>query len=171
VEKMRAGLRHLCPIFNAHRMVQEYVNCYYLPCSKRFNTLCHEAFAGAKELAAWRHKLMTSWHDVSVQALAGMHGVEKNVGEKLDVEAKVRLGALSQDDVTVEAYYGRVDQNGDFAERKTVSLKFVDSADGLHTFRGQIPCKETGRLGYTVRITPSQERLENPLIMGLITWA
>jgi glycogen phosphorylase len=171
VERMRAGLRHLCPIFNAHRMVQEYVNRYYLPCSQRFNILCRENFYGAKELADWRHKLMTSWHGVSVQELIGSHGLEKTVGEELDVVAKVRLGALSPEDVTVEAYYGRLDQNGDFAERKTIPLSFTDSSHDIYTFCGKIPCADTGRLGYTVRITPSKDRLENRFIMGLITWA
>ncbi len=171
VDKMKAGLRYLCPIFNAHRMVQEYVNRYYLPCSKRFNALCYENFAGAKELAEWRHKLMTSWHEVSIEELSGIHGLERSVGEELEVETRVRLGPLSPQDVTVEAYYGRVDQNGDFAYRKTVFLDVMDSHNGLYTFRGKIPCMETGRLGYTVRITPSQERLENRFIMGLITWA
>ncbi|HBF43105.1 MAG TPA: alpha-glucan phosphorylase, partial [Desulfobacteraceae bacterium] len=52
VEKMRSGLRNLVPVFSAHRMVQEYVTRYYLPCSRRFNTLCRNEFAGAKELSA-----------------------------------------------------------------------------------------------------------------------
>ena len=171
VEKMRAGLRYLCPIFNSHRMVQEYVNRYYLPCSKRYNTLCDNNFAGAKALAEWRRKLMTSWHEVSVQSLPDIHGLEKTVGEELEVVAQVRLGALSPDDVMVEAYYGGVDQNGDFFERKTVPLAVKDSVEGLYTFSGKIPCSESGRLGYTVRVTPSQEKLENRFIMGLITWA
>jgi len=171
VEKMKAGLRHLCPIFNSHRMVQAYVNGYYLPCSRRSNALRSKNYAGAKELAEWRKKLMTSWHEVSVQELAGVHGLEKTVGEELEVVAQVKLGALSPEDVTVEAYYGRVDKDGDFAERKTVSLNFADSTDGLYRFSGKIPCIDTGRLGYTVRVAPSQEKLENRFVMGLIKWA
>jgi len=31
VQKMRTGLRRLVPIYNSHRMVQEYLNRYYLP--------------------------------------------------------------------------------------------------------------------------------------------
>jgi len=50
-------------------------------------------------------------------------------------------------------------------------LQAEDSADGLYTFHGQIPCQKTGRFGYTVRITPSKERLENRFAMGLVTWA
>ncbi len=171
VEKMRSGLRHLAPIFNAHRMVQEYVSRYYLPCSKRFNTLCSDEFAGAKDLAAWRKKLMTSWHEVSIEEVTYSGGLEMPVGQQVDVMARVRLGTLSPEDVTVDAYYGPLDQHGDFAERETVPLEVVDSVDGIYTFRGQIPCQKTGRFGYTVRVTPSHKRLENRFIMGLVTWA
>jgi starch phosphorylase len=171
VEKMRAGLQRLVPIFNSHRMVQEYVSLYYRPCSERFNTLCHDDFAGAKDLASWGRKLMTSWQEISVEGVSSGESLEMPSGKKLKVAAKIVLGSLTPEDVTVEAYYGRLDQNGDFAERDTVPLQAEDSADGLYTFRGQIPCQKTGRFGYTVRITPSKEKLENRFSMGLVTWA
>jgi len=171
VEKMRAGLQRLVPIFNSHRMVQEYVSLYYLPCSERFNTLCHDEFAGAKDLASWVRKLMTDWHKISVEEVSSGESLEMPSGKELEVVAKIGLGSLTPEDITVEAYYGRLDQNGDFAERDTVPLQAEDSADGLCMFRGQIPCQKTGRFGYTVRITPSKEKLENPFAMGLVTWA
>jgi len=171
VKKMRAGLQRLVPTFSSHRMVQEYVNRYYLPCSERFNTLCHDDFAGAKDLASWRRKLMTGWQEISVEGVSSGESLEMPSGKELEVVARIVLGSLTPEDVTVEAYYGRLDQNGDFAERDTVPLQAEDSADGLCIFRGQIPCQKTGRFGYTVRITPSKEKLENRFAMGLVTWA
>jgi starch phosphorylase len=171
VDKMRAGLQRLVPVFNSHRMVQEYSNRYYLPCSARYQTLCSSDFSGAKELAAWRQKLMTSWHQVSVTGITSRDGLEMSVGKGIDAVAQVRLGSLSPEDVTVEAYYGRLNPIGDFLERETVTLEAVDSADGEFTYRGTIPCARTGRYGFTVRITPSHKRLENRFVMGLVTWA
>ncbi|KPK83377.1 MAG: alpha-glucan phosphorylase [Bacteroides sp. SM23_62_1] len=171
VEKMKAGLRYLVPIFNSHRMVQEYMDRYYLPCSKRFNVLSSNDFEGAKDLASWRQKLMTGWAGVSVEKVTSGNGLDMPVGSELEIEAAVKLGTLAPDDVTVEAYYGRLDHNGDFAERETTALEVYDSKDGTYKFKGKIPCLETGRFGYTVRIMPSRNRLENPFIMGLVTWA
>jgi starch phosphorylase len=171
VDKMRAGLRTLVPRFNAHRMLQEYLNLYYLPCSRRYNALCADDFAGTKELAAWRQKLMTSWHEIAVQGVISKDGPELTMGQEVEVEAEVRLGSLSPEDVSVEVYYGRLDRMGDFIDRETASMEVKSSADGLFTFVGAIPCNETGRFGYTVRILPSQKRLENRFIMGLVAWA
>jgi starch phosphorylase len=171
VEKMKAGLRFLTPVFNSHRMVQDYMDRYYLPCSRRFSVLSKDDFGGAKDLASWRQKLMTGWQDISVKEVASGDVSDMPVGSELDIEAKVLLGSLSPEDVTVEAYYGRLDHNGDFAERETAVLDVVDFKDEVHYFKGKIPCVDTGRFGFTVRVMPSRKRLENPFIMGLVAWA
>ena len=171
VGKMKAGLRHLVPVFNAHRMVQEYMNRYYLPSSIRFNALCADDYTGASDLSVWRQKLMTSWREVAVEEVSADDSIERSVGQHIEVAARVRLGALSPEDVIVEAYYGRLDQNGDFAERETVPLEVADSVNGLYAFLGKIPCPETGSFGYTVRVMPSHKRLENRFVMGLVIWA
>jgi starch phosphorylase len=168
---MKAGLQHLVPIFNSHRMVQEYAYYYYLPCSKRFNHLHKNDFAGANELASWRQRLFTEWHGILVEKVVSDDGLDRVVGDTLRLAVHVRLGNLLPDDVTVDAYYGRLDHNGDFAERETVTLDVKDSADGVHIFQGEVPCKRPGRYGYTVRITPSLKKLEKRFVMGLVTWA
>ena len=171
VEKMKAGLSRLVPIFNSHRMVQEYMNRYYFPCASRFSSLCRDRFAGALALSAWLQKVRTGWHEVSVEEIIAGDGLEKPVGDAIEVAARVRLGGLSPEDVTVDAYYGRMDPQGDFVERDTVPLDVVESGGDLHVYRGHIPCEKTGRFGYTVRVMPSQDRLENRFVMGLVTWA
>jgi starch phosphorylase len=171
VEKMKAGLKHLVPIFNAHRMVQEYMDRYYLPCSKRYNILSVNNFAGAIELASWRQKLMTGWAGVSVEEVISGDGLDMPVGSELDIEARIKLGSLTPEDVTVEAYYGKLDHNGDFFERDTSILEVKDIKGQPYSFKGKIPCPKAGRFGYTVRVMPSKKRLENPFIIGLVTWA
>ena len=171
VKKMKAGLRHLVPIFNSHRMVQDYTDRFYLPCSRRFNLLSDKDFAGSKDLALWRQKLMTNWSGVSVKEIVSDEVQDIPVGSEMVLEARIKLGELNPDDVTVEAYYGRLDHNSEFAERDTVSLEVMGSKEDIYTFKGKIPCTGTGRFGYTVRVMPSRNRLENPFIMGLVAWA
>jgi starch phosphorylase len=171
VEKMRAGLRHLVPVFNSHRMVQDYTKRYYLPCSRRFNVLSSNNFNGAKELAKWRQMVMTNWSGVSVDKIIADSNVEISVGGELKITALVKLGSLTPEDVTVDVYYGRLDGHDGFAERETIALETDGKPDNeIYTFKGRIPCLSTGRFGYTVRVMPSQKRLENRFIMGLVTW-
>ncbi|MFH1135097.1 MAG: alpha-glucan family phosphorylase [Pseudomonadota bacterium] len=171
VDKMRAGLMKLVPVFNSHRMVMEYTKRFYLPCSRRYNELTQNDLALARELAEWRRKLMTGWQEVSVPEVSSSDGRYIKVGDEIEVMAKVRLGPLSPEDVTVEAYYGLLDHHGDFKERETMILHPTALSGDAHEFRGVITSKKTGRFGFTVRVTPSVNRLENRFVTGLLAWA
>ena len=171
VDMMRTGLRRLVPVFNAHRMVQEYTKRYYAPCSQRYQELCRDDFEGAKDLAVWRQKLMTEWHGVGVTEVSGPDNLEMKVGESPRISATVDLGRLAPKDVTVEIYYGRIDQNGEFTDRNTTVMNMAGENGGRYLYEGSITCSVTGRFGYTVRVLPSRERLENRFVMGLLTWA
>jgi starch phosphorylase len=114
---------------------------------------------------------MTGWNDISVVEVSSEQLRELPVGGFLAVTAKIKMGSLQPDDVTVEAYYGRLDHLGEFSARDTTTLDIQAQEDGNYIFKGNIPCVGTGRFGYTVRVLPSKNRLENPFIMGLVTWA
>ena len=171
VKMMRAGLRSLVPIFNSHRMVQEYSRRYYAPCSKRYLAMARDDMASARELADWRNHLMTNWQGVEVVEVTCTNGREVLVGDALDVGARVKLGSLSPEDVTVEAYHGVLDHNGEFIDRETAVLTPAGFSDNAQEFKGSVICRKTGRFGFTVRVTPSHDRLENPFVMGLVCWA
>ncbi|MEW5724722.1 MAG: alpha-glucan family phosphorylase [Thermodesulfobacteriota bacterium] len=171
LQKMRAGLRELVPIFNSHRMVQDYARRFYQPCSRRYSELSRDNMAGARELAAWRSKLMTGWNEVKVLEVDSTKIEEALVGDEIEVKADVALGSLTPEDVTVEAYFGRLDHNGEFTERETRVLTTAEQQDKFYIYRGRIPCSQAGRFGFTVRVTPSQQKQENPFVMGLVQWA
>jgi starch phosphorylase len=114
---------------------------------------------------------MTSWHEVAVAEVVSGNGSEMAVGQNLEVLARVKLGSLGPEDATVEAYYGRLDRDGGFADRETVVMDLVESNGDISTYRGLVPCRDTGNFGYTVRIMPSLDRLENRFVWGLVTWA
>jgi starch phosphorylase len=171
-EMMRDSIRDLMPQFSSHRMVKEYYDRFYKISSDRYHSLAINNFAAATDQAIWCDKLRTSWNDVSVQTVKGDATSEIFVGQSILITAVVRLGALSPEDVTVEAYYGTMDHQGDFADRDTLNLRAVKEQEpGTFVFEGSLVCQRTGRFGFTIRIMPSREKLGNPLTLGLLTWA
>ena len=101
------------------------------------------------------------------------------VGSALPVTARVRLGPLAPDDVSVQLYGGSVDAQGNIAGGEVLEMA-VDAADGaggnasqdgVLTYTGAIPCRSSGLHGYSVRVVPRHPDLANPYEPGLVTWA
>ncbi len=172
-EMMRGSIRDLMPKFSSHRMVIDYYERFYKQSSERFQLLTRDNFQAAVEQADWRQKIMTSWNDLAITGVSSnADGGSRRVGDDVEFTARVRLGSLAPADVTVEAYYGHLDHMGEFIDRATLTLgPEKDLGDNTWQYRGRVACRHTGKFGYTVRVTPSQERLANPVVMGLVSWA
>ena len=171
-EMMRNSIKDLVPKFSSHRMVTDYYERFYRQSSDRYNALSSQGFKPATDQAAWCNKLMTSWNDVQVIDLQSDSGALRTVGQEVAITTKVRLGALAADDVTVEAYYGNMDHQGEFTDRQTLILSSTSQPEpGVHIFQGKIRCERPGRFGYTIRVTPSRDKLGNPFVLGLVAWA
>ena len=172
VRKMKNAIAILGPAFNAHRMVEEYAQTAYLPAYNNFNYLSREAYAPAKELAAWRMDLMTKWDQIDIRQVRCETPDQIYVNEPIVVEAEVYLNGITAEHVRVEIYAGSVDKDGEFAQRQTVRMVSAKSlGEGLHLFRGEFRPGEAGRFGYTVRVMPHHPLLLDSHALGLIHWA
>jgi starch phosphorylase len=171
-EMMRNSIKDLVPRFSSHRMVNDYFERFYRQSSQRYNSLTANSFKGATDQAAWCNKLMTSWGELSVLDVQSPDLSTVTVGQDIPVTARVRLGSLVPEDITVELYFGKMSHQGEFEDREILPLTPVKELEpSVWSYQGQIPCSRPGRFGYTARITPSREKLGNPLVLGLITWA
>jgi starch phosphorylase len=78
---------------------------------------------------------------------------------------------LEPGDVSVQAYYGRIDAKGNIVEGQEIEMQVAASrGEGVYGFEGAIPCTSSGLYGYSVRVLPHHEHVDNPFVMNLITW-
>ncbi|MBU1040686.1 MAG: alpha-glucan family phosphorylase [Proteobacteria bacterium] len=172
IRKMKSALRELGPIYNAHRMVEDYTEKAYLPSCRNYQSLVRDEFGAAKDLAQWRMKLMTSWNKLSIRNISTETHEKVFVEEPVLVEAEVQLDGLTTRDVQVEIYYGPVAQDSAFTMRKTsVMTPEKDLGGGWHLYRGEVLPAEAGRFGFTVRILPHHPLLLDSHALGLLHWA
>lgn len=171
ISRMKCAIGTICPVFNTYRMVQEYADSFYVPCSVRRTRLRDKKRASALELAKWKQELAAAWPEVAIEAVeSGPRHL--TFGESLSVTARIRLGALSSKDVLVEIFYGRLDPSGQVPSGAAVEMKCIENAgDGVYRFEGAIPCNKTGQLGFTVRVLPSHPELAQKHETALIKWA
>lgn len=168
---MKASLHQLCPIFNTHRMVEEYWDWFYVPAAEHGTELKKEAWNGLKSLADWREKIMFNWSNVAIKDIEMEQADDVELGEVYHVEAKVFLGNLSTEDVLVEAYCGRLDPSEQYVDRFAQIMNPSETV-GDHVYRYQcdVRFEETGHFGLNIRITPNHPTLVGRHAMGLAVW-
>jgi starch phosphorylase len=172
VKTMKDAMRHLCPMFNSHRMVQEYTHQFYRGSARRHNELTQNGMAGAHALAEWRQKLLTNWDAIRISNIRSGETIDLPINSDFKIEADVHLAELDAADVDVAIYYGPLNLKEQFTERYIQIMKPGNNdGNGNYHYTGFIPCSQTGKFGFTIRIMPSSQKLETPYTTGLVVWA
>ncbi|MCW2499201.1 MAG: alpha-glucan phosphorylase [Frankiales bacterium] len=172
VEMVRHTLQTLGPKVLASRMVRDYVHQLYRPAGEASRTLAQQGFQPAKELAAWKSKVVSTWPRVRVQHVEAGGTDAPDVGSTLEVRASVDLAGLAPEDVVVQAVYGRVDEHDEIHRPVQQPLANTGSGDdGLPRYVGEVPLERAGSFGYTVRVLPHHELLPTDADLGLLAQA
>jgi glycogen phosphorylase len=191
VERIRHALRSLGPRVQAERMVREYVTELYAPAAAASATLAPDGYQPAKELAAWKQRVLQAWPQVRIEHVES-EAAGQRLGSVLSVRVAVALGELSRDDVTVELVSGRPDEDDEIvapgyatltAEEPAGTAGAASSASsgspaspgsaggaGLVRYSGEVTLDRPGPFGYTVRVLPWHPLLATRAEMGLVTY-
>lgn len=173
IKRMKKAITTLGPRFNSHRMVLDYVNQAYKPAYDNYNHLSRYDFQPARELANWRNDMMTKWGGMDIRhAHIDVHD-EVHVGKPIKISVEVQLNGIHRDSLSVEAYFGQIQQNGEFVSRNVERLlpEGDTQEDGWQYFEGIVTPHKAGRFGYTIRLLPTHPLLIDPRSLGLIRWA
>jgi starch phosphorylase len=170
---MKTSIGTLCHFFNTHRMVREYTERFYAPAAEHYRQLMADEMTRVKALAAWKARMQGAWPQVCVENVAADRFTELEVGMSIRVQARIRLGVLTPDDVTVELYLGRVDASGEIVEAAATPMQPIGpDGEGRHLFEASaVSCDKSGLHGYTVRVLPHHPDMSTPFLPGLIVWA
>ncbi|TFD31074.1 glycosyltransferase family 1 protein [Cryobacterium sp. TMT1-19] len=178
VSSIRQTLAKLSPELNAGRMVRQYVQELYRPAGTAEARLSENNYRAARELAAWKGRIVSAWPGVAVTHVeSGGVAPVPQVGDELHLRAHVQLNGLAPEDVTVEVVYGKSLTNDDLSDVNTLPLNTEPLGTGATDastptlFTGTIELDRGGAFGYTVRVVPHNELLVSPAEMGLIAVA
>jgi len=183
VHSIRHTLATLSPELSADRMVRQYVERVYRPAGHFEHLLSKNSYRAARELAAWKGRVVSQWPSVAVTHVeSGGVSAVPQVGDELHLRAHVQLNGLLPSDVTVEVVYGRSsggDELHDTAAQALVPVADPEGAlepTGNHgatplLFTGTVALDRAGAFGYTVRVVPRNVLLISPAEMGLVAVA
>ena len=170
VHRVQRSLISLGPFVTAARMVRDYTEQLYEPTATKADDLTGGDHARARELSAWKARILAGWPGVHVDHL-DLPGAVAELGTERTVETIVALGDLSPNDVEVQLIHGPAGQGAELSETTVVPMAPAgDAEDGHLRYTGRFRCERAGRYGATVRIVPAHPDLVTPLELGVIAW-
>jgi len=171
-EKMKSAISTLCHTYAAHRMVKEYTERFYLVSHGKSAVLEADEAKKVKALAAWRERIHSHWPEIAIESVVNGTEQQIEIGGAVRVGARVRLGALSPEDVAVELYWGKLNASDEFVDAVAIPMEHGGVDGDLHLYEATYgPCTQSGLQGFTVRVLPQNPDLTSPFLPGYVTWA
>ena len=167
LEQVKHGWATIGPVFTAARMVREYVTDMYEPAAARATALAADGGLVARDLAAWKSRVVAAWPQVKVMVPAPD---APDADGRRHVTAHVALGELGPDDVLVELVHGPLGGTDEIVDPSVVPLAIT--AEGVD-WRGadSFVATAAGPYGCTVRVSPRHPAQSHPLELGRVAWA
>ncbi len=157
--------------FSSYRMVCEYDQRFYTSAEKRLKDLVKGDSAEARVLAIQHARLKALWKNVRIESPVRKAVGPSRVEDDLRLTVQVDLGELSPDEVDVELYYGRLKTVDSLVISRTETMiERQHLGKGTYLYDCIINCRDSGRYGFTARVTPRGDDLIK-YVPGLITWA
>ena len=173
IDRMKDSIANLCYFFNSNRMVREYTDKFYVPASKKYKKFISNDFSVARELATWKAKVQNFWPKVSIESVTPETLTNLIVFDEIRIQAIIRLGKLTPEDVNVEICMGQIDARDQIISPDLTKMSLSKSlGDGGYLFEGlSAPCRKSGQHGFTIRVLPYHDNLPTKFIPGLIALA
>ncbi len=174
IDMMKSAWATIPDEFNTHRMVEEYVRTAYVPLAQEVARVAKDGFAGARERARIHAQISDAWKNVHIEDVSVTDPKRGNlgIGDVFEVRAKVRLGAISPDLISVELYVGPADRKGELEEPVVIPLlREGEVTNGTATYTGAYLPRGAGSFLYGVRVLPAVDGLHETAHLGLVRWA
>ncbi len=172
IQKIKNTIAKVAPHFTTGRMMEDYLNRYYLPQYERSTNIQNENYQWAKEMAAWKNQIKAVWDQIEVKKIEVPDGVNNimKIGQEYPVRVEVDMKGLSCQEVGLELV---VTENGINEVPVIVEiLNFgVERCDGTTCcFRLNYIPVHPGSFNYGFRLYPKNEGLPHRQDFRYVKW-
>ncbi|MCL6458553.1 MAG: alpha-glucan family phosphorylase [Gorillibacterium sp.] len=150
---MKRSIKTLSPVYNTHRMVQNYTDQYYSPTINRFRSFQADGNRAAHSLADFKQFIQMNWSEVGSAISRDDLTLPAAAGYK-QVNVDIHLGPLEADNVAAEIVYyaDNIDGIWESVHVPLTPDRIIDS--GFCRFHAQIPAHLIHLKHYSVRVRP-----------------
>ena len=157
--------------YSTARMLVDYTNQLYMPLCK-LTKKYYEDVDNVAEYNSWKKDTYRDWKDIKITQVNNLDNITMDAGNNIEVACEVELPNINVENVTVEAYYGKILDNGVVENVSIIPMTLSDSDEEQkkYYFTAKIELTTGGNYGYTFRVMPKHEMLLDAANLDLIKW-
>jgi len=163
VERMRASISSLTPLFSSNRMLQQYLDAFYRPAAAAFRRRSEDGAKLGKALHTWHTKVLANWHEVHF----GEPRVERR-GDQWYFHVPVYLGAISSEWLKVELYADPEPARAPVRQPMARGDAIPGAING-YIYSASVPASRPD-WHFTPRLMPCHAEALTPMESGLVLW-
>lgn len=167
VKMMKNSIYSVYKNFNMNRMIEDYVEKFYLKAIQNSEIFSKEKFKNLKSLNEKYYRLINHWDKIYFKDLFIKNDDEiLKSGDKLKIECYLYIDDMDIDLIDVEIFYLLNDEKN----YEITKLKYIEKyPDKVAKYEGELELKSYGIQKINARIIPSIEELKN-IYFELVKW-
>ena len=153
-------------------MVLEYTEKFYMPLANLYNTY-YKDLDSVAQFDKWKKELYNSWEKIKIsQDKGNLDNITMDAGNNIEVKCNVKLPNISVNNIEVQTYYGRIQENGVVDDISIIPMKLIekDEKKNEYTYSAKINLINGGNYGYTFRAMPKHEMMLDSANLNLVKW-
>ena len=171
VEVMKNSIITTGGKYSTARMLVDYTNNLYIPLinvtNKYFNNL-----EDAVEYTTWKKNIYTNWDNITIEQDDNPENINIDAGDSINVFCSVTIPNLNKEDIKVEAYCGKISDDGTVEDVIVVPMELDGEEEEYkrYHYSAEIRLASGGNYGYTFRAMPQNKMLLDSENLDLIKW-
>lgn len=168
IEYIKNSIGHIAPHFTMKRMIDDYIIRFYDPESRRFNALAANDFALAKEIVAWKEKVVAAWDGIKVLDFQADGPIASSTGQTYNVKAVIDTNGLGRS-IGLEFVVYRV-KDGEEHLYETKQFTVTKEDNSILTYELHDKIHDAGVFRYGFRLYPTNPNLAHRQDFAYVRW-
>jgi alpha-glucan phosphorylase-like protein len=162
----------IAPEFTMKRMLDDYLEKYYMKLWPRNKYLTANDFEKAKAIASWKKTMKDEWDNIEVlnYNFERPHENVYHSGHDYHAEIALDIKKIPKDNVGVEFVFTHLNKQGEYEFVDSQEFKLVSSKNGKCLYRANLVPEKAGTFFYGIRIYPRHKDLPHKQDFYLLRW-
>ena len=142
---MKNSIKTTGGMYSTARMLVDYTEKLYMPLME----LSHRYYGDIESVIrfnSWKENIENCFNEIKISQISNLNNVTIDAGDNIDVACKVELPNISPENISVQVYSGKIQDNGTLGEINVVEMEEDKKEPGV--YRAKLKLTTGGDYGY-----------------------